>query len=60
MARPTKMAAVALANKTGRRVWALMTGKERSGEPVIARNETRGAVADKVGKRGQELVHEAG
>ncbi|MGY2996770.1 hypothetical protein ACVWWD_005577 [Mesorhizobium sp. URHB0026] len=29
-------AAVALANKTARMVWALMTGGERYREPVIA------------------------
>ena len=34
--RTTKVAAVALANKTARMVWALMTGGERYREPVIA------------------------
>ncbi|ESY79249.1 hypothetical protein X739_31095, partial [Mesorhizobium sp. LNHC220B00] len=37
MARRTaKVAAVALANKTARMVWALMTNGERYREPVIA------------------------
>ncbi|MER8492247.1 IS110 family transposase, partial [Mesorhizobium australicum] len=37
MARRTaKVAAVALANKTARMVWALMTNGERCREPVIA------------------------
>ena len=34
--RTTKVAAVALANKTARMVWALMTSGERYREPVIA------------------------
>ena len=34
--RTTKVAAVALANKTARTVWALMTSGERYREPVIA------------------------
>ncbi len=34
--RTTKVAAVALANKTARMVWALMTGGERYREPAIA------------------------
>ncbi|MEW9838713.1 IS110 family transposase [Mesorhizobium marinum] len=34
--RTTKVAAVALANKTARMVWALMTGGERYREPIIA------------------------
>ena len=34
--RTTKVAAVALANKTARMVWALMTNGERYREPVIA------------------------
>nr|WP_280954141.1 IS110 family transposase [Mesorhizobium loti] len=34
--RTPKVAAVALANKTARMVWALMTGGERYREPVIA------------------------
>ena len=34
--RTTKVAAVALANKTARMIWALMTGGERYREPVIA------------------------
>jgi transposase len=32
----SKIAAVALANKAGRMVWALMTSGERYREPVIA------------------------
>lgn len=34
--RTTKVAAVALANKTTRMVWALMKNGERYREPVIA------------------------
>ena len=34
--RTTKVAAVALANKTARMVWALMTSGERYREPIIA------------------------
>jgi transposase len=34
--RTTKVAAVALANKTARMVWALVTGGERYREPIIA------------------------
>ena len=34
--RTTKVAAVALANKTARMVWALMTSGERYREPTIA------------------------
>jgi transposase len=34
--RTTKVAAVALANKTARTVWALMTSGERYREPTIA------------------------
>jgi transposase len=34
--RTTKVAAVALANKTTRMVWALMTGGERYSEPTVA------------------------
>jgi transposase len=34
--RATKVAAVALANKTARMVWALMTSGERYREPVVA------------------------
>ena len=34
--RTTKVAAVALANKTARMVWALMTGGERYREPTVA------------------------
>jgi transposase len=32
--RPTKVAAIALANKLARIVWAMMTRGERSREPV--------------------------
>ncbi|MGH8515087.1 MAG: hypothetical protein ACREV8_14335 [Gammaproteobacteria bacterium] len=32
--RPTKVAAVALANKTARIIWAIMTTGERYREPV--------------------------
>lgn len=56
--RTTKVAAVALANKTARMVWALMTSGERRREPVIA--WTRRGNADEVGKGGQELMHQAG
>ena len=34
--RTTKVAAVALANKTARMVWALMTNGERYREPITA------------------------
>ena len=34
--RTTKVAAVALANKTARMVWALMTNGERYSEPITA------------------------
>ena len=34
--RTIKVAAVALANKTARMVWALMTSGERYREPVVA------------------------
>jgi transposase len=33
--RATKVAAVALANKTARMVWALMTSGERYREPIV-------------------------
>jgi transposase len=33
--RPTKVAAVALANKTARIIWAIMTNGERYREPVV-------------------------
>ena len=43
--RTTKVAAVALANKTARMVWALMTSGERYREPIVAgvaaRNKAR-------------------
>ena len=34
LARPTKVAAIALANKIARMVWAMMVKGERSKEPV--------------------------
>ena len=34
--RSTKVAAVALANKTARIIWALMTSGERYREPTVA------------------------
>ena len=34
--RATKVAAVALANKTARMIWALMTSGERYREPTVA------------------------
>jgi transposase len=34
--RTPKVAAVALANKTARMVWALMTSGERYREPIVA------------------------
>ena len=34
--RSAKVAAVALANKTARTIWALMTSGERYSEPVLA------------------------
>ncbi|EGP10305.1 hypothetical protein CSIRO_0082 [Bradyrhizobiaceae bacterium SG-6C] len=37
----TKVAAVALANKAARMVWALMTSGERYREPEIARHPPR-------------------
>ena len=43
--RTTKVAAVALANKTARMVWAIMTSGERYREPVAADRVRSGAGA---------------
>ena len=39
--RPTKVAAVALANKIARMAWAMMTKGERYREPAALRHETK-------------------
>ena len=57
---PTKVAAVALANKTARMVWALMTNGERYRSRSSHRTRQGARVADEVGKGGQELMHKAG
>ena len=61
----TKHAAIALANKTARIVWALMTSGESYRDPgpvsfgcrVIAASRRQ---ADEVGKARRELMHKAG
>ena len=63
--RKAKVAAVALANKIARTVWAMMISGDRYREPLrgrVARCETRRgcSCADEVGKGELELMHKAG
>ena len=57
--RTTKVAAVALANKTARMVWAIMTSGERYREPSHRIERDRRAIADEVGKGRQEVMRQS-
>ncbi len=50
--RKTKVAAVALANKNARVIWAMMASGEPSCDPQIAPNTARATASDEVGKGG--------